>query len=186
MKKTLVAAALGLVGVVTTYGQGHVLISNYAVPPYNQVYWTSTGLAANNSQGVTLTIFYGLGTIVDPALLTGVGPSFGILTSGGSEVYDPGAGHGVGGYYLVPDFAINGWTAGTAVSFQIVASGAGINSALSRSPVWTEAGSVIAPVANPANTGTFSAGLGIVVPEPTTFALAGLGAAGMLIFRRRR
>lgn len=189
MKKTLVAAIIGLAGAVTTFGQGHVLVSNYVVPPYNQVYWAESGQAATGAQGVTLTIYYGLGVISDPSLLTGVGPSFGILTSGGSEAYDPGAGHGAGGYYLVPDFGITGWTAGTTVSFQIVASGNStfgqINSALSRSVIWQE-NAAIAPVANPANNNTFSAGLAIIVPEPTTFALAGLGAAGMLIFRRRR
>ena len=39
MKRTLVAAILGLATVGAAYGQGHLLISNYLNPPYSQVYW---------------------------------------------------------------------------------------------------------------------------------------------------
>jgi hypothetical protein len=38
MKRKLLAI-LGLAVVPAAFGQGHILISNYVVSPYNQVYW---------------------------------------------------------------------------------------------------------------------------------------------------
>jgi|SwirhirootsSR2_FD_contig_61_4125262_length_1233_multi_4_in_0_out_0_1 hypothetical protein len=193
MKRSLVAAILGLAAVCSSYGQGHVLISNYVASPYSQVFWAPGTPGVGNqavlgSQGVQLTLWYGEGVITDPSLLI-QGPTFGILTSGGSEAYNPGAGHGPGGYYLAPDQTLATWTAGDTFTFQIRASGTVaqgvIDSANSRSPLWQE-NAAIAGSALPANANTFSAGLAVFVPEPSTFALAGLGSAALLIFRRRK
>jgi hypothetical protein len=188
MKRSLVAAILGLAAVCSSYGQGHVLISNYVVSPYSQVFWgPGQGPRGNQavlgSEAVTLTIWFGEGVL--PASSLQAGPSFSILTSGGSEVYNPGSGHGPGGYYLVPDFSLPTWAAGDTFTFQVRATGAGIDAATSVSPLWQE-NAAIAALALPANNGTFSAGLAVFVPEPSTFALAGLGSAALLIFRRRK
>jgi hypothetical protein len=47
-------------------------------------------------------------------------------------------------------------------------------------------GSTILPGGGIGNAGLSPMGVNVVVPEPTTFALLGLGAAGLLIFRRRK
>jgi hypothetical protein len=193
MKRSLVAAILGLAAVTSAFGQGHVLISNYVVSPYNQVFWNPTTPGVGNTavigvQNVQLTMWYGEGVITDPSLLI-EGPTFGILTSGGSEVYNPGAGHGPGGYYLVPEQVLGSWAPGDTFSFQIRASGntifGPVDSVQSRSVIWQE-NAAINNSSLPANPGTFSAGLMVTVPEPSTFALAGLGSAALLIFRRRK
>jgi len=189
MKKSLLAAILGVAVVApTAFGQGHIIVSNYAVPPYNQVFWNPTtptvGGQAVSQPSVTLTLYYGLGVISDASLLT-AGQTFTVDQSGDSTLYNPGAGHGAGGYFsLIGE--VPTWSAGV-VTFQIRASGntafGAVDTASSRSVLWQE---TLGPSASPANPGTFSPGLMVTVPEPSTFALAGLGSAAMLIFRRRK
>jgi len=186
MKKALVLAILGVAAVATTYGQGHVNVWNYGVSPYNQVFW-APGTASVGNQAVTqgtvqLQIWYGAGVVTDEStLLPGV--IFGINSG---TLFNPGSGHGAGGYYdpqtqVVP-------TVGT-YTFQIRASGTApgglqIDGVSSRSVLWQPVG--IVSTGLPANLDTSSIGLMVSVPEPSTFALAGLGSAALLIFRRRK
>jgi len=189
MKKSLVAAILGLAAVASSaFGQGHVIVSNYALPPYNQVFWNPTtptvGGQAVRTSSVTLTLWYGLGNISDPNLLT-AGQTFTVDTSGDSTLYDPNSGHGAGGFFSIIG-VVPTWSSGVA-TFQIRASGSTafgvVDQASSRSVLWTE---TLGSTASPAPAGTFSPGVVVTVPEPSTFALAGLGSAAMLIFRRRK
>jgi hypothetical protein len=191
MKKKLLSAILGLSVVPGAFGQGHILLNNYTVPPYNQVYWHPSTPAVGNQavradQGVTLTIWYGEGIITDPSLLI-QGPDFGILEYGGSELYDPGAGHGPGGYYLAYGFMLNTWQPGDTFTFQIRASGLTtvgvVDPLLSRSVLWQE-NAAIRHYSLPAETTTLSVGLAVVVPEPTSLALAGVAFGSLLIVRR--
>jgi hypothetical protein len=190
MKRKLLSAILGLALAPAAFGQGHILISNYLVSPYNQVFWNpQTPIVGNQActaaQGVVLTVWYGEGVITDSSLLI-EGPSFGLLASGGSEVYDPGVGHGPGGYYLAPGFVLATWQPGDTFTFQIRASGSNpygpIDLPGARSVMWQE-NAAIQNSSLPALPNTFSAGLSIPVPEPTSLTLAG-AAVGSLLFVR--
>jgi hypothetical protein len=195
MKRKLLSAILGLAVAPVVFGQGHILISNYVVSPYNQVHWNPTMPGVGNAavradQGIVLTLWYGEGVITDPTLLI-QGPSFGILSAGGSELYDPGAGHGPGGYYLVPEQVLATWQPGDTFTFQIRASGTtafGQIGSGSRSVMWQE-NSAINNASLPANPGTFSAGLMIVdeiIPEPSSLTLAGAALGSLIMFRKAR
>jgi hypothetical protein len=180
MKKTLVLALLGITAATTAFGQGHVLISSYSVEPYNQVWYQATGLAATSPIAGSLEVWYQAGAVGNDSSLV-LGATFNINPTLGSAFTPVGGTHGPGGYYdpvvqLVPTTGI--------YTFQLRASdGAGpISELLSRSALfqWTADSTAL-----PAPTVGSVPGLSIVVPEPSTFALAGLGAAAMLIFRRR-
>jgi hypothetical protein len=189
MKKVLVSTILGLVTAASVYAQGHVNISNYLVSPYNQVVWAAgtptVGNAAVNSSAILLQIWYGAGVVTDESsLLPGI--TFSLDTTGASKDYVPSGGtHGAGGYYLAQTQVLP--TTGT-YTFQIRASGntafGNIDTLSSRSILWQPTG--IGSTALPASLDNNSIGLVVSVPEPSTFALAGLGSAALLIFRRRK
>jgi hypothetical protein len=189
VKRELLTAILGLAVAPVAFGQGHLLISNYIVSPYNQVYWGSSvpGVAnqAMNDTSVILTLWYGEGVITDPSQLA-EGVSFTVLTSGGPERYNPGYGRGPGGYYLAPEQILSSWQPGDTFTFQIRASGNtsyGPVDPLSRSALWTES-AMITSAANPAEANTFSAGLAVQVPEPTTVSLVGASLVSLVFCRR--
>jgi hypothetical protein len=178
MKRTLVAAILGLATVGAAYGQGHLLISNYIAPPYNQVVWTPTGPAVTAADGLTFQIYFGKGVISDPYQLT-PGATFHIddtITTG----YDPGAGHGPGGYFLNVDQILPKWVEGDTFTFmyEVITPGYGAMSVL-----WQE-NARIWPTDYPPMSAATVPGL-VIIPEPCTFALAALGAVSLLISRRR-
>jgi hypothetical protein len=183
MKKTLVAALLGVSAAVTAYGQGQLAIANYLVAPYNQVYFVQGGQAVRVNT-VQVQVWFAEGTIVDQNLLT-QGITMDMAVSGGSFSFDPGAGHGAGGYFVGAIQPLPTWATGDVFTFQLRAIGAGVDTVASRSVLWTQQ-SEIASSLLPANLSSVVPGLGVVIPEPTTFALAGLGSAALLIFRRRR
>jgi hypothetical protein len=182
MKRTIALAILGAAAVTTAFGQGHVDISNYLVAPYNQVVWDASypvlgGTAVNNT-AVQLQIWYGLGVVTDANALT-AGVTFAVNPG---FAFDPGAGFGGGGYFGATTQA--GLTPDVVYTFQIRASGdIGAGPLAGASALYQATPGV---VANPPPIAQISPGLAVsIVPEPTTFALAGLGAAALLIFRRR-
>ena len=184
MKRSILAAILGVSGAVSAFGQGHVLLSNYLASPYAQVYWSggaNDNHALTAADGLTFQMYYGAGVVGSFAGLT-AGGTFTIANDPSSTVYDPGAGHGPGGYWNI-DQAFP-WTSGPETfAYTVITPGYTGTSAL-----WQE-NSAITSTANPANGGLGSIGLAVTptaVPEPTTMALAGLGAAAMLIFRKRQ
>lgn len=185
MKKTLVAAILGVSAAVTAYGQGQVAIANYLVAPYNQVYFVDGGQAVRVNT-VQVQVWFGEGVIADQNLLQ-PGIIMDMALAGGSFNFDPGAGHGAGGYFIGSIQTLPTWNAGETFTFQLRAVGtlAGLDTVASRSVLWQEQAQLNSS-ALPANLAATVPGLGVIVPEPTTFALAGLGSAALLIFRRRR
>lgn len=175
MKKALVLAVLGLASAVSTYAQGHVSVWSYNVAPYNQVMWGAGGPGGPVlDPSIQIQIWYGAGVVTDDsALLPGV--TFHInpgLTFNGGGFYDPVI-------QVLPDTGV--------YTFQLRASGNTVAGAIdevsSRSVLWQPTG--IGPTSNPANIDTATPGLIVVVPEPTSFALIGLGSAALVLLRRR-
>jgi hypothetical protein len=172
MKKTLALAILGVAAVTTAFGQGHVLVSNYLVAPYNQVVWgpgtPGNGNAVVDNAAVRLQLFYGAALDQVGSVEFGVNPGL---------MFDPGAGKGGGGYFDAQVLLTA--TPGTYDAVLRVVGPAGFFGESAPFQVTTISTSL------PAETAPVSPGLIVAVPEPSTFALAGLGAAALLIFRRR-
>jgi len=172
MRRVGAAALLGITMVNPAPAmEGHILLSNYTTPE-SQVIDGTTGKALNSGSGYTFTVWYGPGTVSQESLVEGV--SFDIEDK---FTYDAGAGNG--GWYLVLQTVPTVET----YSFQIRASGSGADELLSRSVVW-QADNVrpvnLAPEIKPEGFGL------VVIPEPTTFTLLGLGSLALLMGRRRR
>jgi hypothetical protein len=184
MKRTVALALLGMATATAAFGQGHVVLSNYVSPYNSQITWgatTGNSGAVTSSAGLQFQVFYGAGTVVDESLLQ-AGLTFGI---------DDTFAYNGGGYYNNVLQVLPAWTSGETYTFQVRAldgttPNGPVDTALSRSALWTESGQIVSS-ALPPKTGLNGLGLVVeaVVPEPTTFALAGLGAAALLIFRRR-
>jgi len=95
--KGIVLLTLGLAAPAPNlFGQGHVLISNYMVAPYNQILIGPIGVGpALNDPSVPLAFFYAPNVVVNPSELA-MGPVFAVNPT---LTYDPGRGYGPGGYY---------------------------------------------------------------------------------------
>lgn len=140
----------------------------------------STGYTASYS---TLALFLAANTawaVVDPAGL--IAPQAGRFAAGGRTINNIGAAANA-------DYFLIGWT-GAATTYDAAVAG---NAFIGVSSVFTTATAsttgVPAPP-TPVNLNLTFGGMLVAplsaVPEPSTFALAGLGAAAMLIFRRRK
>lgn len=178
MKKALVSTILGIVTTVSVLAQGHVNVSNYLTAPYNPVVWGAGSAQAGqrmlNNTTVQLQLWYGAGVLTDASALV-LGETFTI---------NPGLTFEGGGYYNAITQVVP--TVGT-YTFQLRAIGTtpwgNVDTVASRSALWQPTG--IGSTALPAATDNHSIGLVVVVPEPSTFALFGLGSAALMLFRRR-
>lgn len=192
MKKSLLAGMLGISMVMASYGQGMIHFSNYfsdSSPAYG-INGQTAG-PGNPGMGPTWTaqLLYYIGDTSDSSLLTplnftsggntSVVPfGFGVATGDG----DIGSGWFDGGFVQIP--GINPANA-SVVTFQFLISNNGIPtyySTLFQSAVSPDSGSG-APNFVP---GSWQTAPLVLVPEPSTFALVGLGSAALMIFRRRK
>jgi len=197
MKKTLVIMMATVAVAASSFGQGSLQFVTGSNTVRKETAVGNTALvnvgtgAANGlfellwaPQGTTdLNLFNAVpGTLISPS------PTAGRL-SGGVRTIPAGAGFAGVAPGAVVSVVIRGWTGGAA---SYAATETGYNQGLvarGYSPIFTvDTGD---PTTTPAGTaGTLPGGAGItltyVVPEPTSMALAGLGAASLLIFRRRK
>lgn len=170
----------------TAFGQGGIVIGNYKAP-FNSVIWGTGGTAPTgtdvlSTQGVSLSIWFGEGVLTADQLVLNVPTTWNIQAEGG----------GYAGYYGPTTVSLPGWSPGETWTFQIRASGnstfGAVDTTTSRSAVWTESANIAdigGTPPGPPGVSSQSIGFAVNVPEPTTFALAGLGAASLMIFRRR-
>jgi hypothetical protein len=130
------------------------------------------------AEGVTLTLWYGEGVLTDPGQL--------LLSS--PLQWDLGPeGNGYPGYYGPSIVTLPGWSSGETWTFQVRAGGApGVGG---QSILWQEGpniGDISGNPPGPPGVSQNSIGFMVFIPEPSTFALAGLGAlAALMNFRRR-
>ncbi len=189
MKKKLLGLLAGAAAVVASVqsvnAQGYVTLDNYSSGGPQITY---LGSPAPNT--FTVGLYYALGNQVGnvPADATGVaipGGPLALATGGGATVQIAGSGY----FFSIDPFAVPGSTPGSVATFSIVAyNGADYASSLIRGHSSAFTVTLGTSTAVPAViTGNSMPGFAVqAVPEPSAFALAGLGSAAMLIFRRRK
>jgi hypothetical protein len=190
MKRKLLAALLGIAGsVACSYGQGSFYFSTYAVAAtstYGPVHWSSNpALAPAGLAGQPIT---GGSNIVADLVYSFNNGGLIVVDTGANTPLTPIAGY-TGNYIdygnpiILPGTYPNTSGAGPAISMTINLSGTYLGQQVTGTLTWTEPGFTAAPGQSfAAYPGTLTAS----VPEPASMALLGLGAASMLIFRKRK
>jgi hypothetical protein len=180
MKKILLLAILGIAAASESYGAGHIYIWNYATAPYNQVLWSAgfPGAQAINDPNVQIQVWYAEGNVSDDSLLTP--GAIGFIEPG--YAYD--AGYGPGGYFNRIYQALPQWDFGDVYTFQLRSP-----DYPGRSVLWTEQSEIISSSDFPPLPPHYSSTVPqlVLVPEPSSFALASVAAFAWLIpWRRNR
>jgi hypothetical protein len=185
MKRTVALALLGVAAAAATsaYGQGYFIFENYNSSPASPIITSpADGSIAVDNTGATA------GTQIQIWGAEGAGvPANSLSLIQGLNTWSSFPG------YLDPNTTVvnlDTWTAGPW-TFQLRAAGTvgsrDVDTLLSRGQTF-DVNNIVTSVtpAPPPNT-YIGDGFTVVgvIPEPTTFALAGLGAAALLIFRRR-
>jgi len=188
MKRSLLLGIIGFVAATSSsHGNGGIYISNYNSPYNGRVLWgfgPRAGQPVLSTEGVNLTIWYGEGVLTAEQLLM-IGQSTPTTLNALLESY------GYAGYYGSTLVSLAGWSPGETWTFQIRASGNSVFGVIdpnsNYSALWTERDNIhdIGGMP-PGPPGDSQNSLGLVLtPEPSTFALTGLGLSGWMFFRRR-
>lgn len=211
MKKTLVTL-LSVVVAASAFGQGTLNIVNNVTGVFRApIYGPQAGNAAESLSGQAANGIPSGGTVYTGSLLQGTGYTFAVYY-GAASVVDPGAltllysttfrtatanVSPAGLIVSANGFVVPGVAAGEQAKLQIRVwdnAGGTINSydnAITRGNTALFLSNPLGgigtggPVLTPDMTGWTSFNI-YTVPEPSTFVLAGLGAASLLIFRRRK
>jgi len=212
MKKSVILGILGLAAVAATssYGQGYILLSNYASGTGTLTY--GANVPANGVSGAvgsgplstawTVGLYFTAGTpaITDPA---GTGIPLAPLAlgtgTGSSIAIGAGNANGQPGYYASIPFFNAGVAAGSTITAEMITfptSAGSYASALYRGhsspftivtvPVTSTAPNITGLANGLAASGSILVGAVAPVPEPTTLALAGLGGLASLVALRRK
>lgn len=187
MKKILVTTIAALVAAVTTYGQGTVNVA-YSLGGANGVRVEGVlAAAAANARVEFLWAPVGTTDIAQFQVLGGlinVGTPTAGNFAGGTRTIPAGSGFTGIAPGAIVSVVVRGFTTGSGSSYDTagVRGITGIFQVDTGNPLATPA-----PETAPNLNATFP-GLNLVnqVPEPSSMALAGLGAASLLIFRRRK
>lgn len=202
MKKTVIACVLAVAGTMATvssYGQGSVIFENYDFGPLNApVTFGVTG----NGGGLNGTAGQNVGSEFKAALMYSLdgGANYTLLTqaaAGAGGAYptafsgtDGNAASGAG-YFLGPVVTIPGYTSG-AVNFIVQAYTGGADYASATQWRGQSAAFSVPSLATgqtPASAfpgGSLQSFAVNPVPEPSIFALSGLGAAALMLIRRKK
>jgi hypothetical protein len=198
MKKVLVATILGLGVVASTFAQGRINLNSYNTPSYPQVTYGAGGGGTLNtpvlgSDNIHIGVYFAAGAVATGtdssgyALISSFAPLLSLGTGTGSTTFIGQGGAGNGWFVSGPDFVLTGVPSGSATVMIVAYNGATYDTSTIRGhslafSIVPAQGVATAP--NLDGMGAFQI-LAVPVPEPSTFALAGLGLAGLLIFRRR-
>jgi len=204
MKKVLVASILGLATVASTFAQGRVNLDTYNTAPYpkvtygaNNVNGSSGGVVGSGVNSTfTIGMYWAVGTVSVAADASGyasissIAPSLTLATGTGATAVANTGGAGPGWFSSASDYTFTGVASGQVTLVIVAYNGATYDTSTVRGH---SAGFQITPaqgIATAPGVGSvmpqFSVFNAVAVPEPSTFALAGLGLAGLLIFRRRK
>jgi hypothetical protein len=191
MKKILLTTILAGSS-LAAFGQGGVVIAN---GNNNSAHWnlvTSTGAAAPIGTDVQLLWFNGSSFQVVGTVLTTTAGNAGTFAPNGGLYFTGTQTTQLPTYAATGTFEVQGWTGGFANYAAAVAGGAYVGQTASFTAAEANLGTT--PAGTPgsitpsgAATGTqWNGDLVLVVPEPSTIALGGLGAAALLLFRRKK
>ena len=190
MKKTLVATILGIATAASVHAQGRIVMDTYAsaVAPYPLITYGTSGVPIPSSSGYTVGFYYSTvaATFNDPSGTGVPGGTFVLATGVGSTAPLGAIPASAGLFTSSTDFVIPG-NFGVPVYLVVVAyNGANYVTSTLRghSTVFTVTANNSFGGGTPL--GAAMQAFNIPIPEPSTFALAGLGLAGLLIFRRRK
>lgn len=185
MKKLLLTIALG-VACVSALAQGQLNFSSFALPQVNVVINDAPqfGGATLGGTAFAADIFWGAAGTTDSTRLTALNLPSNFLTGAG-------AGHFIGGARTVPVAGgttivvqVRAWDTADGASYQQCFSSGSATARVGWSGLFNV--TVTEPPNTPPNLVGLTAFSLQPVPEPSTMALAGLGAAALLIFRRRK
>lgn len=192
MKKTLVTFLAAAAVVASSYGQGTIAFGNSTGPTVNYEVTPGSGsfVAAPSSVNPRVEFLWAPAGTTDiglfnliPGNVVNVGVPVPGRFSGGTRTIPAGTGFAGIGPGAIVEVIVRGWLLGTGASY----AEATIRGASTRFTIDTgnPLALPIAEVGTPI-TPQFQ-GLNLtLVPEPSSMALAGLGAASLLIFRRRK
>lgn len=205
MKKSVIASLLGVATVVATavssYGQGQVNFQNYDFGAASLNAPVTFGVTASpGGKAGTAGVRVGSEFNADLQYSLDGGATFSLLTAAqsGNAGYPSPFAFGVGadgdagnfaGYFFGNPVTIPGYTSG-AISFIVEAWTGGTSYANAtqwrgQSAAFTMAG-IATGTTQPGNFTGMSGFVVNPVPEPTVFALAGIGAAALMIVRRKK
>jgi hypothetical protein len=202
MKKLLLTLTVVAASALTMYGQGRVLFNNLVsgalvtVGAQNQgasggaaganvganysiqLYWAPVGSYANDA--ALLAVALGNSTATTFFGATGGGPSTdgAGLFDGGTIPNPVGTTMPAGNYTMMA----RAWFNTGFATFDAAKQG-GMNTGY---VIFNQAATAFPAGAPNTTFGGFTVTGGSIVPEPSTFALAGMGAAALLLFRRRK
>jgi hypothetical protein len=209
MKRLILTAFVATLA-VNSFGQGAIDVgNNFGATVFRApIYGPQVGNETQSISGQPGTPAFPTGsTVYTGARLQGTGFTFGfyasttgITTDAGSLTFigalNFGTTAGTAGFVTTQTLNVPGVTAGNPTTWQIrvwdLSTGATWDTATTKgsSPLVNSGplGGVSpgGPVLNPATASGWTSFNIYVVPEPSTFVLAGLGAAALLIFRRRK
>jgi hypothetical protein len=205
MKKSLVASLLGLAAATSAFGQESIQFNNYQSTTFQQVTWGGVPVPALgitpgapvNDPNVELQLFWALGTFSSQAAFQAA------ANAGVTTFINPLFTYNGGGYYAGPiqiltagspsqtvTFEVEGWeTAGPFGGPTFATS-----SATGVSALWTETAAPnssangLQPSSNPAtffNNGPPAMSI-VIMPEPSMFALSGIGVVSFMLKRRKK
>ncbi len=203
MKKALIASLLGIaLNITTSHGQGYIVMESYQVvtggiPVFSGVTYYPGGPYVGAASGFKADLLFSLNGGTTYTLVAGSQiPFYGTFNGQPSDSHDGGSPTTDGaGVFIGSTVTIPGYTSGSVSFIVEVFNGAtygqagkynGQSAVFSIASLQTNnalpAGTILA------NNGTSITGFQsfYLIPEPTTFSLASLGAAALMIFRRRK
>jgi len=208
MKKALVAGILGIaLNVASSYGQGYIAFASYTLvnggntPVYSGVTYGAgsgalTGKYVGAAQGWKADLLFSLDGgatfTLEPGSQTPFYINGGVPSQDGGSPTTDGA-----GVFAGPTLIIPGYTSGPVSFITEAYNGSSFGSSTfnGKSAVFTLSSLVTNPALPPStildnnDTTTINGMKSFTVapvPEPSIFALAGLGAAGLMAFRRKK
>jgi hypothetical protein len=189
MKRALLAALLGFAAVASSHATGYIIFDNYDSFPYMPIGTnTGHGFVGVSDPNIHVDLLYFLGTtgaLTDLGLSVPIDPTLRDALPAGNQGYFQGGVVAIPGYVSGPvTFEVEAWlTVGPQGGPTYATSGF-----RGQSFLWTE--SSLATTGLPVNffaglPGPNGAPLIEFMPEPSLFALSGIGLAALILNRRR-